>query len=466
MKKLLIFILPCFYVSLVAAQNTKDTALMFTLKQAQEYAVENSYKTVNAEKDITIAQKKVSQTTTIGLPQISASAKYQNYIDIPTQLMPNFLTPAVDGVLLQHGLISPTEILPASDDKFPVQFGSKNNFTADITATQLIFDGTYIVGLQAAKTFVEISKNTYTGSEIEVKETVAQAYYLVLVAEANRSVLDTTLQNLNKVLNDTKKYLDNGFIEETDVDQFQILVSTITNKLNMVDRQIEIAYNLLKYQMGIELTQNIMLKDNLSDLLSGAIAQNLTTKAFDYKNHVDYKSLLTLEKANNLLLKKDKFGYLPSMAAFLTTSRNAQRSTFNFFEKNQDWYKTTILGVGLTIPIFDSGLKHYKIQQDKIEIEKTKLLQTQVQQLLELNVQNNRAKLKTYTDQYQTDLSNMQLAKKIYDKTIIKYKEGISTSLELTQTYNQYLTAQGTYFTTILDLLDAQSNLNKALNNY
>lgn len=466
MKKIIIFIFLCFFICKANTQNTKDTPVMFSLKQAQDYAVENSYKTVNAGTDITIAQKKVGQITTIGLPQISATTKYQNYIDIPTQLMPNFLTPAVDGVLLQHGLITPSDLLPSSDDKFPVQFGSKNNFTADVTATQLIFDGTYIVGLQAAKTYVEISKNTYTKTEIEVKEDVAQAYYLVLVAEANRSILDTTLQNLTKILNDTKKYLENGFIEETDVDQFQILVSTMTNKLNMVDRQIETAYNLLKYQIGVDLSAKITLTDKPDDLVISAIAENLASKEFNYKNHIDYKALQTLEKASLLVLKKDKFGYLPSMTAFISTSRNAQRSTFNFFEKGQDWYKTTIFGVGLTIPIFDSGLKHFKIQQDELDLKKTRLLQSQMQQALELGVQNSRSKLKTYTDQYQTDLTNMQLAKKIYDKTIIKYQEGISTSLDLTQTYNQYLTTQGTYFTTVLELLDAQSDLNKALNNY
>lgn len=465
MKRIL-FISICLIAGGANAQNTKDTTMSFSLKQAQDYAVLNSYKTVNAGTDITIAQKKVGQTTTIGLPQISASAKYQNYIDIPTQLMPNFLTPAVDGVLLQHGLITPSELLPASSDKFPVQFGSKNNFTADVTATQLLFDGTYIVGLQAAKTYVEISKNTYAKTEIEVKETVAQAYYLVLVAEANRSILDTTLQNLNKILSDTKEYLKNGYIEETDVDQFQILVSTMTNKLNMVDRQIEIAYNLLKYDMGLGLGSKVILTDKLDNILMNAVAENLVAKDFNYKNHVDYKALQTLEKADLLVLKKDKFGYLPSMAAYISTSRNAQRSSFNFLEKGQDWYKTTIFGVSLTIPIFDSGLKHFKIQQDNLDLQKLKVLQSQMQQALELGVENSRAKLKTYTDQYQTDLTNMQLAKKIYDKTIIKYKEGISTSLDLTQTYNQYLTSQGTYFTTVLDLLDAQSDLNKALNNY
>jgi outer membrane protein len=449
------------------SQNTaKDSILKFSVKEAQEYAVKNSYKTSNADKDITIAKKKVAQTTAIGLPQISGSAKYQNYIDIPVQLMPDFLTPAVEGVLVGHNLITAQEMTAATGNKFAIQFGSKNNFTADITATQLIFDGSYIVGLQAAKTFVEISKNAYTKSEIDVKESVAQSYYLVLVALENRNILDSTLTNIKKSLNDSKKYLENGFIEETDVDQFEILVSTMENKLNMVDRQIEIAYKLLKFQMGIDLDKKIELTEDLDNLVGTSIAENLSSKTFDIKNHIDFKLLQTQEQIGILSLRKDKFGYIPSMACFITTSRNAQRNEFDFLDKGKEWYRTTIFGVSLTVPIWDSGIKHYKIQQDKIELEKTKVLQTQLAQALTLDVESSRSTLETYTEQYANDQKNMKLAKKIYDKTLLKYNEGLSTSLELTQAYNQYLTAQGTYFSTVLELLKAKSTLNKALNNY
>ena len=454
------------FYSIFAQQTKTDGILSFSLKQAQDYGEKNSYKNTNAEADIKIAKKKVSQITAVGFPQLNASAKYQNYIDIPTSLMPDFLTPAVEGVLVGHGLITSQQMTGSSGATFPVQFGTKHNFSADITASQLLFDGSYIVGLQAAKAFVELSSNSYTKSVFDVKESIAQAYYLVLVALENKNILDTTLTNLNKVLNDTKKYLENGFIEETDMDQLIILVSSITNKLNMVDRQIEIAFNLLKFQMGIDLNQKIILTDKLKDMIIQSVAENLVSKEFDYKKHIDYKLLKTTENLSMLNLRKDKYAYLPSLSCFITTSRNAQRSEFDFFKKDKDWYKTTIFGVGLSLPIWDSGIKHFKIQQDNLELEKTRTLQKQLQQALELDVQNSRSTLKTYTDQYQSDFNNMQLAKKIYDRSIIKYNEGVSTSLELTQTYNQYLTSQGTYLGTVLELLKSKSNLNKALNNY
>lgn len=449
------------------SQNAlQDSVLKFSINEAQEYAVKNSYKTTNASKDIAIAKKKVAQTIAIGFPQLNGSVKYMNYINIPTQLMPDFLTPAIDGILAGHNLITEEEKNTATGEKFAVQFGSKNNLTAELTATQLIFDGSYIVGLQAAKTFVELSKDAYTKSEIEVKESVAQAYYLVLVTLENKKILDSTLANLKKSLNDSKKYFKSGFIEESDVDQFEILVSTMENKLNMVVRQIEITYKLLKFQMGLEPNQNIELTENIENLVELSIAENIASKSFDFKNHIDFKLLQTQEKIGILSLKKDKFGYLPSMACFISTSQNAQRNEFNFFDKGKDWYKTTIFGINLTIPLWDSGIKHYKIQQDKLNLEKTRVLQTQLSQALTLEVESAQSALETYTDQYASDQKNMKLAKKIYEKTLVKYNEGISSSLELTQAYNQYLTTQGTYLSTILELLKAKSNLTKALNNY
>jgi len=448
------------------ASPAQQSAREFSLKSAQDYAVKNSYQTINSNTDIEIARKKVKETTGIGLPQISASGSFQYYFDIPTMLMPNFLTPVVDGVLLQHGLITQEEMLDMGDDKIPVQFGSDYNLSGDVTASQLIFDGSYIVGLQAAKVYVDFSKQNHARTEIEVKEAVAQTYYLVLVAGENRKILVTTLEILGKSHAEVKEMLKNGFVEESDADQLQLLVANLQNKLTMVDRQIDLAYNLLKFQMGIPVTEKISLTDGLEDLVKQSMAENLASKSFDFKNHIDYKLMQTQKNLSLLNLKRDQSGYLPSLAAYLSVSTNAMRSEFNFFRKEEDWFRTTVLGLSLSVPIWNSGIKHYKIQQDKLQLDKINTLERQVKEGLELEVENARSTLSTFTDQYASDAENLDLAKSIYDKTLIKYKEGVATSMELTQAHNQYLTAQGNYFNTSLELLNARSKLNKALNNY
>ena len=419
----------------------------FSLKQTQEYAMANNYQTKNAATDIEKAKKMVLQTTAIGFPQINASVSYQDFIDIPTQLIPGEFFGEPAGTFI------------------PVQFGTTYNGSGSITASQLLFDGSYVVGLQAVRTYLDLSKKALEKSEIEVREAVAQSYYLVLVAQENKKILDSTLLITKNAFEQTKQYQLNGLLEETDVDQLQLLVSNLENKQNMVSRQIEIAYNMLKFQMGLELKNNIQLTDNLNDIVKIALAQNLVTQDFDFKKHIDYRSLVTMEAADRLLLKKDQFGYLPSLNCFITTSRNAYRSDFNFFTSKAPWFKTTIFGVNLSLPIWDSGIKHFKIQQDKLELQKHGVEMTQAQQGLTLSVQNTKAQMKTYSDQYLTEIKNMELAKKIYNKTLIKYKEGVSSSIDLTQIQNQYLATQGNYFNVILQLLNSNSNLNKALGN-
>jgi len=466
MKNKIIAVLVLILLATPWLSAQQINAKAFNLKQAQEYAVQNSYKMQNAAKDINIARFRVSQTTAIGLPQISGSASYQHFINIPTQLMPNFLTPAVEAVLVQHGLLSADSLTGMGSDKFKVQFGSKHAVTAGISASQLIFDGSYIVGLQAAKIYVSLSTNSLKKTEQDVREDVAQAYYLVLVAQENRKVLAATLENLNKNLGEMKEIYKNGFIENTDVDQVQLLVSSLNNTLLTVDQQLELANNMLKYQMGMDINENITLTDPLDVLLNDAIGQNLFTKSFDPEQHISLKLMHIQQDLYKLNLKKDMYAYLPSLAAIYSYQYNAQRNTFDFTHKDKDWFKTSLWGLNLNIPIWSSGNRKYQYKMDRIELEKNTVLMDQVKQGLELEVQNQRSNLRSYTNQYATNKENMDLAQRIYDKNVLKYNEGVGSSSDLTQAHNQLLNAQGTYFNSILQLLNAKSALNKALNNY
>lgn len=461
-----IIIILISFASVSYSQN--EAPQNFSLKEAQEYALQNSYKSKNSALDVEFARKQVKQYTSVGLPQVSANGKFNYYVDIPTSLMPDFISPAIGGVLAQYGLISPSQIPPASDQKIPVSFGSKYNLSGDVTLSQLIFDGTYIIGLKTAKVYVEMTRTSQVKSQQEVKESITQAYYLVLVARENRNILDSSILNLKHTLFQTKEILKNGFIDSTDVDQINLLVSNLENKLAMVDRQIEMVGDLLKFQMGIEINKEIVLTDQLDNLLLQAIAATLINKDFDPKNHIDYKLLATSNYISQLQYKMDKFKYLPTLVGFGTLSYSAQRDKFNFFKSGSEypWYRTTILGLSLSIPIWSSGSRGYKIQMDRFTLKKNDILLKQVEQGLSLEVQNAKSNLRTFTDQYQNEINNLSLSRRIYAKTLIKYNQGISTSMELTQAHNQYLTTQGNYFNTILELLNAHSKLNKAMNNY
>jgi outer membrane protein TolC len=236
----------------------------------------------------------------------------------------------------------------------------------------------------------------------------------------------------------------------------------------MVERQIELANDLLKFQMGIDLSEQITLTDPLEDLVLRAIGANLSEKQFDANSHIDFQIMKTNAQLLKQTLKVDQSRYYPTLTAFFTTSRSAQRNEFNFLSGGDanKWYKTTIFGVNLSVPIWSSGNRLMKIQTDKLNIEKHNVVLKQVEQALQLEVQSARSGLKTYTDQYRSETGNLALSKKIYDKNAYKFKEGMSSSMELNQAYTQYLTTQGNYFNCMLELLNSYSKLNKALNNY
>jgi outer membrane protein len=436
----------------------------FTMKQAMDYAAANSYKTKSTSMDFKSAVAQRKGYIAIGLPQVNASASYQYYLNIPTMLFPNFLTPMVDGTLLAHGLITPAEMLPASDSKFPVQFGTKNNFTASASASQLIFDGSFIVGLKAARLLVDMNRNSWDKSINDTKATVAQAYYMVLIASENQRILDSTYLNLNDILTQTKAIQANGFIDETDIEQIALNVSNLKTKLEFNRQNISLFTDLLKFQMGIDLDSSINLSDKLSTIIDQAVATNLIDKNFDVSNSIDYRFLKSAEVLQAQSVKVDQAKYYPSMNLIFNVQENAQRDKFDFFKKNGDWFNTTLVGVNLSIPIWSSGIRHYKIQQDKFGLLKQQIITRQAEEGLKIDVQNGKQTLKMNTDQLYTDRKNMELANKIYNKTQAKFKEGLASAMDLNQAYLQLLTQESYYIGTMMQLLNTYTNLSKTLN--
>jgi len=462
LKPLMSILLMLFFTASVFSQN-KNEIKSFTLKEAVDYSVNNSYKTRSADLDIksTIAQRR--GFISIGLPQVNASASYQYYANIPTQFMPDFLTPVIEGTMAKHGLISPSQISAPNGDMLPIQFGAKNNMTVGTSASQLLFDGTFVVGLKAAALLVDLSKTSKEKTVNETKASVIQAYYLVLIAKENLRILDSTYSNMNQILEQSKQIQKNGFMDETDIEQMTLNVSNLKSKKENTEKNILLVTDLLKFQMGIDINDSIILTDNLSSIIDQAVASNIIDKQFDVNSHYDYQLMKGAETLQNQAVKVDKAKYYPSMNLIFSTSSNAQRDKFNFFD-SEKWYNTTLVGVNLSVPIWSSGIRYYKIQQDKFILEKQKIAVKQVEQGLKIDVQNSKLSLKMYTDQFYTDKKNMELSNKIYGKTLVKYREGLASAMDLNQAYLQMLSQEGSYINTMFQLLNTYTNLNKALN--
>lgn len=440
-KNILLIGLSLFLASNI---NYAQEVKKFSLKEAQQYALEHNYDVINAGTDVEIARKRVKENLAIGLPQVNANASYNNYLELPTTIIPGdmFGTPGED---------------------IEIQFGNQHNAAWEANLSQLIFSGQYIVGVMASKAYVGLIETNYQKSEIEIKDAIAKAYYPVIILRENKKVFDSTLTSLNKMLYETEEYYKSGFVEDTDVDQLKLLISDMQTTITNINNQLEIASNLLKYQLGIRADENIELTEKLDDILGEVNREYMMNTSFNFNNHIDYKLLKDQEKMAVLQLKLKKSEYLPTLSGFYSYQQNAMRDKFTFFASDKKWYTNQMLGVELSVPIFSSGNRKYKVQQAKLEIDKIKVIDNQLQQGLSLRVRTVKSEFNNAYLIYLNKKMSLSNAEKIYQKTEIKYREGIATSLELSQTYNQYLTIQIDYLTSILDLLNKKSDLEKEL---
>ena len=426
------------------AQETKQ----ISLQEARDYAIENNTNVKNAALDVEKSKKEVWETTARGLPQVNSSFRYNNNLDLSTRLLPG-------------------EFFNQPGEFVEVKFGTQHNATFDVNANQMIFNGPYLVALQASQTFLNISKQQKTKTKIETKYSVTEAYYSVLVSRQNIKVLENSHENVENLLNNIKKTYKQGMTEETDVDQVKINLSDIENQINVLQRQMDVGKSVLKHQMGMPVEKKIILIDSLPGILDQINLEKVTGKKFELDNHIDYKIIKTQEKAKMLQVKREKAKYLPTFSAFYTHQENAMREDFNYFENNdKKWFTSNVVGLQVDLPIFSSGSRISKVQQAQIELEKTKNQKEQVEQSLKMNLQRAKTNYMSALDKYYTKQSSLELSRKIYKRSLSRFKEGVISSTELTQNHNQMLNTQSSFYQAIYELLNAKNELDKTLNNY
>lgn len=435
-------------VIIVSFGSKAQDTLIFSIKEAQAYAIEHNYQNQNALKDIEIAKKKVWETTAIGLPQIDAQGQIQRFIDIPTtvSLANSFNSAAPEGQLTTF------------------KFGLNYNNSVGIQASQLLFDGSYIVGLQAAKTYKNLSIHSQIKTEIELKEAVAQAYYTVLATIENAKVLKQSLTAAENILKETKALYKEGLTEEQNVDQLELNVNALKTSLGIAEGQRDFAKKLLNLQLGIDINVPTILTENLTLLVENEttpIAIETTKQEFNVKNHIDFQLLTTNMQLSELNLRKEKYAFLPSFSAFFSHQQQNFSNSFDVFSGGR-WFPATLVGATLRLPILSSGSRLSKVSQAKIEVEKMENTSKEVEQTLKYQSELAASNFDTAKETYDNHKDNLDLAKKIYDKTVKKYNEGIASSLELTQAQNQLLNAEGSFIKSTLDLLNAKAAWDKS----
>ncbi len=428
----------------ILAPASKGQAKSFTLKEAQEYAVRNNYEARNAIIDVAIAAKKVKENLATGLPQVEGSLSYNNFLNLATQLIPAEFFGGEPGTYME------------------VQFGTKHNATASAQLSQLVFSGSYFVGLKAAKQFVKLSQTQLMQVEQDVKQAISNAYYLVLVSQKNKELMGETVATMEKLLADTRAMYEQGFMEDTDVDKLSLLISDLKTNILNADNQLKTAKNLMKFNLGLSVNDEIELTDNLDILLLALNPQASLDEEFKIEDHLTYQMMENQQAISALQVQLAKSAYLPTVSAFLSAQGNAQRNEFNFFNFDEKWFPTSLVGMQFAIPIFSSGNRLYKVQQANLELEKTKNSRQQVNESLVMGAVNAKNNLEVAMSTYQNKKKSYDLANRIYSKEQIKYKSGVSSSTDLNQSYNQLLESQGTFLGATLDMLNKKLELDKA----
>jgi outer membrane protein TolC len=425
-----------------AAQEIKA----FSLMEAQAYAIQHNYDSRKSEMDLEATKKRIRETIGAGLPQISTSVAYNNNIELPTVLIPDFFG-------------DPNE-------KIEIQFGTQHNANLNLQVQQLVFNGSYFVGLATSRIYKRLATEGLERTRLDVMETVAQTYNLILVSLESQKIIQGNLQNLEKTLYEIRELYKEGFVEETDADVIQISVTGLKNGLQNLQKQTETAYQLLKFQMGISLDEQIELTDRLEYIISVQDIQNALKGSFNLEDNVDYRLIQTQEKLAEMNLRNQQAQYWPTMSAFYSLSWAAQRNQFNFFNFDEKWYRSQIVGVNLNIPIFRSGTQKARVQQASIALDQARETVTQVAQGLLLEEARAKNTLSSAYENYINVKENMELSQKVYDKTLIKYQEGLASSTDLTQANDRFLAAQSSYIQALSELLEAKNRLERLHNDY
>ena len=422
--------------------HAQEKSMRISLNEAIDFAIENSYNTKASKNGISSAKETVRETSATGLPQINASFDYQNFLKQPVSLA-DFDD---DGI----------------DEQFV--FGKKQNLSASVTLSQLIFDGSYLVALQASKAYLKISEQANEKTEILTREAVVNAYGAVLVAEKSLLILAGNVNILEKNLHDAQKIYENGFNEQEDVEQLEITLGTLKNQRNNLEKMKGIAYQMLNLALGNSINTALVLTDSLDTLATTNIDLGLLSETFNFSNHIDFKIAENDRESKRLLMQLERSKALPSLSAFVNYGNQAFSDSFSFFNRSQQWFDSSLLGVSLKVPIFSSFSRKARTAQARIALETSDIRLEETKQRLSLMAQKAKNEYQLSVENYTTAKRNVQLSERIEKKQRIKFFEGISSSFDLLQAQNQLYTQQQNYVQSMLDVIAKKVALENALN--
>ena len=445
---ILFFCLACLQLS--AQENEAQQELALSLEEAVILGLENNYSSIKSEKEVEKALAQKWEIISQGLPQINGNVDYQNFLAQPVTLLPAEIIPPDMGG-------------GAPGTFIPVRFGTKQSLAATATWSQLIFDGSYIVGVQSARTLLQISKNAKVKTDLEVRKAVINAYGNVLMAQESVNILKNNLENLTKNLNDTEKIFESGLAEEEDVEQLKITRLGLENKLSRSLRMLEISYQMLNLALGIPVETKVALTEDLDALAIQFYDLQLLEANIPVEENIDVRMAENTAEAAAIYVRLEKAKALPTLTGFLNYGTTGYSDKFTFLSSDQEYYDQSILGVSLNVPIFSSGMRSARTKQMKLEHDQALLDLEETRNRVKLEIAAARADYRYNLETYEAQQESLQLAQRIEEKNQIKFFEGLASSFELSEAQRQLYTAQQNLLQAMLDVINAKVELENAL---
>ena len=425
---------------------SQNETLVFSLEEAIDYAHSNNKLALDSQSDVRMAKLQKWETTATGLPQISADISYNNWIEQQISLIPAEFFGGMPG------------------DFVEVAFGTQQTVNGTVTLKQKLFDGSYLVALQASKVYLEISKNAKEKTLSELRKVVTNAYGSVLLAEENISILDANIAVLEKSITELQKVYENGLTEAENIEQLQLTLSGLVSARNYNDILKNLAYEMFNLTLGLDIDTSVNLTDRMEDLVVKVLLSPTETSNSSLENNIDFKIAVNNMRSNELLFKLEKSKALPTINAFINGGYAGNNNRFNFLDRSQKWFGASLFGVNMSVPLFSSLGRSAATQKAKIALEKSERALVNTRQELKIKIKRAQNELAFAQQDLETKKQAQNLAKRIEEKNQIKFFEGLASSFELSQAQTQLYTAQKQYMEAMLSVLNKHIALDVLLN--
>jgi len=437
----------------------------FSAKQAVDHAMKNATEVKNALLDVQIQKQSNREFTAVAYPQINASAGVTHYLDIPTTTLPDFISPSVYGVLVNNGVVNgsgnPITFPAGGFGSVPAKFGTSWNANGGIDFSQIIFDGQVFVGLKARSAIVQLATQSAEVTSEQIKANVLKLYYQLVVGNRQATSIDANIDRFNMLLKDTKELLKNGMVEKLDVDKIEVQLNNLITEKEKIQNQLETGNAALKFLISLPQSSQLTLTDTLNDAELNSVEIN---DSIDFKKRIEYQQLGTAIKLSEFNIKRYEMSRLPTLVAFGTYSKNAQRNAFNFFNDGQ-WFSTSLYGFKLSMPLFDGNARRARIQKARLELSKVNNTMERLKQGIEFEVNTAAKKLNSSLKTLNNQKKNTELAKQIYNTAKMKYEQGLGSNMEIYNSQTEFKMAENNYYGALYDAIIAKIDYLKATGN-